>query len=96
MFKLLVHLLSLLPIRACCPQLAPLSACNCLELESRVLMKILRVFLDCFVVYLVGTMPLYALAPLLIPLIFGSEFVFEPVVVLLLFLSTLFSMLAIT
>ena len=46
------------------------------------------------IVYVTGIIPLFVLGPLFLPLIFGSDFVFDTAVVSVLFLSTLFCMLA--
>lgn len=46
------------------------------------------------IVYAAAIIPLFLLAPLFIPLIFGSDFVFDTAVVSVLFLSTLFCLLA--
>jgi len=55
---------------------------------------IVRIFRLSLVVYVTGIIPLFVLAPLFIPLIFGHDFVFDTAVVGVLLLSTLFSMLA--
>lgn len=45
-------------------------------------------------VYILGIIPLFMLAPLLMPIIFGSQFMFDGPVIFALFLSALFCMLA--
>jgi O-antigen/teichoic acid export membrane protein len=46
------------------------------------------------IIYVTGIIPLIVLGPLIMPLIFGRDFVFDTAVVSVLFLSTLFCMLA--